>query len=323
MLWSEPARRFRVAAVEAVPDQPEQGLHALVDVPAVQGLVAREAHELQIAQVLQAVALAVRLGVYGGIAELRTRLDVEQEQQAVHVAQGFEGQLPGELVVESVHALLADFAQIPDGLVADELDAFAERMLEVRRDGEGVLVAVVVQGVVQAHTFGGEEAVTVEEGGGGLQGGRLTSAQDVVENESQQEVVGPLAPFKQQDLAGREEHHPTCRMLRSEDAARDDVVPGRLEQPLGRRGLAVVLRPVRPERKRIFVFPVGVVGAEDEKLRRSVSDAGGVEHGDLVPVVPAVASTSRIVQGVVRGLEIVTERSEEQAEPVALQLDAG
>ena len=196
-------------------------------------------------------------------------------------------------------------------------------MLEVRRDGEGVLVAVVVQRVVQAHAFGGEEAVAVEEGGRGLQGGRLAPAQDVVENESQQAVVSPLAPFKQQDLAGSEEHHPTCRMLRSEDSARDDVVPGRLEQPLGRRSFAVVLRPVRPERKGIFVFPVRVVGAEDEKLRRAVSDAGGVEHGNLVPVVPAVAPTSRIVQGVVRGLEIVTERGEEQAEPVALQLDAG
>ena len=92
-------------------------------------------------------------------------------------------------------------------------------------DGEGVLVAVVVQGVVQAHAFGGEEAVAVEEGGSRLQGGRLTPAQDVVENESQQAVVGPLAPFEQQDLAGSEEHHPTCRMLRAEDAARDDVIP--------------------------------------------------------------------------------------------------
>ena len=149
-------------------------------------------------------------------------------------------------------------------------------MLEVRRDGEGVLVAVVVQGVVQAHAFSGEEAVAVQEGGGRLQGGCLAPAQDVVEDESQQAVVGPLAPFEQEDLAGSQEHHPPRGVPMPEDAAGDDVVPRLLQQRCRRRGLAVVLREVRPEREGIFVVPVRVVGAEDEKLRGAVPNAGGV-----------------------------------------------
>ena len=307
MLWSDPARRSGVPAVEAVPDQPEQGLHALVDVPAVQGLAAGEAHQLEIAEMLEAVALAVGLGVHRGVAELRAGLDVEQEEQAIHVTQGFEAESPGEGVVEAVHPLLADLAEVPDGLVSDELDALPECMLEVRRDSEGVLVAVVVQGVVQARALGGEKAVVVEEGGGGVEGRRLAAAEDVVENETQQAVVGPLAPFEQQDLAGGEEHHPPCGVPMTEDSAGDDFVPGLLEKRDRRRGFAVVLRLVRPKREGIFVFPVRVVGAEDEKLRGAVPDAGGVEHRDLVPIVPAVAPTNRIVQRVVRGLEFVAE----------------
>ena len=84
-------------------------------------------------------------------------------------------------------------------------------MLQIRRDGEGVLVAVVVQGVVQAHAFGGEEAVAVEEGSGGLQGGSLTPSQDFVEDESEQTVVGPLASFKEQDLARERGASPIVR----------------------------------------------------------------------------------------------------------------
>ena len=145
-----PSEDVAVAAVEAVPDQAKQSLDALVDVVAVQGFVADESHEFQVAQVLQAVALAIRLGVDGRVAKLRKGFDIEQEQQSVHVAQGFQSEFVGELLVKLIHALLAYFAQIPDDLVADEFDGFAQRVLEIVGNGEGVLVAVVVEAIVQA-----------------------------------------------------------------------------------------------------------------------------------------------------------------------------
>ena len=85
----------------------------------------------------------------------------------------------------------------------------------------------------------------------------------------------------------------------------------------------MVLRLVRAEREGIFVVSVRVVGAEDKELGGAMSDAGGVEHGDLVTIVPATAPVTRIVQGQVCGLEFVAEGGQEQTEPVALQLDSG
>ena len=56
-----PGEEVAAGAFEAVTDQPKQGLDAVVQVVAVQLLLAGQAHHLQIAQPFQAVALAVRL----------------------------------------------------------------------------------------------------------------------------------------------------------------------------------------------------------------------------------------------------------------------
>ena len=68
---------------------------------------------------LKAITLAVRLGVHRSVAEFGASLDVEQEQQPVHVAEGFEAKLASEFFVEFIHPLLAHLAQVADGLVAD------------------------------------------------------------------------------------------------------------------------------------------------------------------------------------------------------------
>ena len=113
-------------AVEAVPDQAEQRPDGMVQVVAVQRLLAGQAHQLQVAQVFQAVALAVGLGVERRVAEIRTCLDVEEEQKPVHVAQAFQSELSGERVVGAfVQLVLEHLAQVADGLVADQLDRFA------------------------------------------------------------------------------------------------------------------------------------------------------------------------------------------------------
>ena len=276
-----------VAAVEAVADEGEQGPDAVVQVVAVQGLLAGQAHHFEVAQVLQAVALAVRLRIDRGVAEVGPRLDVEQEQQAVHVAQGFEAEPPGEGVVGAVvEPVLENLAQVADRLVADQLDGFAEGVLQVLGDREGVLVAVVVQVVEQASAAAAaglrrQQAVAVQQGGGGLQGGVLAAAEDLVEVEAQQPVVGPLAALDQQQAAVGEHQHPARRAFLAEDAAGEDVVPGLAKEGLGRRRLAVELEAVGLEGERVFTLGfapgVRIQDAEDEEL--GGGGAGGSGSG--------------------------------------------
>ena len=239
---------------------------------------------------LQAVALAVRLRIDRGVAEVGPRLDVEQEQQAVHVAQGFEAEPPGEVVVGAVvEPVLENLAQVADRLVADQLDGFAERVLEILGDREGVLVAVVVQVVEQASAAATaglrrQQAVAVQQGGGGLQGGVLAAAEDLVE--AQQPVVGPLAALDQQQAAVGEHQHPARRAFLAEDAAGEDVVPGLAKEGLGRRRLAVELEAVGLEGERVFTLGfasgVRIQDAEDEELGGGVvggSGSGGAGAG--------------------------------------------
>ena len=281
MLWTRASEQVGFPPLEPVPDEPEEHLDALVDVVAVQGFPARQANEFQVAQVLQAIALPVRLGVNRSVAELGAGLDVEQEQQPVHVTQGFEAKLAGKFLVEFIHPLLAHLAQVADGLVADQFDGFPQGVLEVIGDREGVLMAVVVQIVVQARTFGREQAVAVQESGRGLKRRCFASAEDVVENEAQETIVGPLAPFEEEDLSRGQEQHPASRSLLAKDAPGDDVVPRLLQQPFRGRRFPVKLCRVRTQRERVLVFAIRVVGAKNEKLRRAVLDAARVENRQL------------------------------------------
>ena len=298
-------------ALEAVADQPEQGLDAVVQVVAVQGLLAGQAHHLQVAQPFQAVALAVRLGLDRRVAEVGPRLDVEQEQQPVHVAQGLEAELAGQRFVEPVDAVPGDLAEIPDRLVADQLDRFAQRVLQILGDRERVLVAVVVQAVEQARALLGQQAFAVQQGGGGLQRVVLAASEHVVEVEAQQPVVGPLAALDQDHVARGEQDDPARRMRLAEDAAGDDVAPALPKQRLGRRRLAVVLGGMGLEVERVFVLASGaVVGAENQQGDGAVL-APGEQHRHLVA----------ILEEVIVGLVPVAEGVEELGEPPALALD--
>ena len=155
----------------------------------------------------------------------------------------------------------------------------------------------------------------MQEGGGSLQGGGFAPAKNVVEYESEQSIVCPLAAFEQQDLARREEDDPTCRMSRAEYAPSDDVVPSFLQEWFRGRYLPVVLHWVGRKRERIFVFSVWIIGTKDKKLRRALLDSDGVEDGHFV--------TGVVVQEVVGGLETVPESRQDLAKPLALQANAG
>ena len=232
-------------ALETVPDQSEERLDGVVEVEAVQRLLAVERNNFEVAQVLQAVAHAVGVCVHRRVAEVGAGLDVEQEQQPVHVPEAFEPEFPRQLVVEVVHLVPAHLAEVADRLVPDGFDGFPKRVLQVLGNREGVLVAVLVEPVEEALAVGRQERVPVEQRRRRLQGGVLAPAEDLVEVEAEQPVVRPLPPLDQQDPVEGEQEHPARRVVPPEDAARDHVVPGGVEQFLRRRRLPVELRRVR------------------------------------------------------------------------------
>ena len=93
-----------------------------------------------------------------------------------------------------------------------------------------------------------------------FQRGVLAPAEDLVEVEAEQPVVRPLPPLDQQDAVEREQEHPAWRVVPPEDAARDHVVPGDVQQFLRRRRLSVELRRVRMQGERIVAFALRVEG---------------------------------------------------------------
>ena len=117
-----PRKEVPAPAVETLADQPEQGLDAVVQVVAVQGLLARQAHHLEVPQPFEAVALPVRLRVDRRVAEVGPRLDVEEKEQPVHVAEALQAEVAGESLIELIDPVLGHLAEVPNRLVTDELD---------------------------------------------------------------------------------------------------------------------------------------------------------------------------------------------------------
>ncbi len=142
-----------VAGGRAFGNQAKEHLQAVVKVAALLFAFAGEGDHFQLAQVFQRVALQVDAVAGGGVAEFGAGLNVEQEQQAVHVAQALAAELVGvEFVLAAVDALflLAGFVdELFGGFVAEQFDAFTQGVFEVFGDAIGVFVGVFVEGVEQ------------------------------------------------------------------------------------------------------------------------------------------------------------------------------
>ncbi|MNN24580.1 hypothetical protein D3C81_1380180 [compost metagenome] len=136
----------------ALPDQAKELLEAVVKIETFLGFACGQRGLFQLAQVLDAVALEVGLGINGRIAQLGPRLDIKHKQQAVHVAQAFTAELVSQVgVVTLEHFLLGNRAFVPDGLVGNQLDAFTQGVFEISGYLKGMLVRAVVQAVEQRH----------------------------------------------------------------------------------------------------------------------------------------------------------------------------
>lgn len=140
-----------LGAVTAVAllDLLEEQVEGLVQVEALPGALADEVTQDEVTEPLEAVALLV-LGVVGGQdAEGGAGLGVQEEQDAVQVAQRLTAEFLGE-AGRVVQGLQGDgvlrVAQPVQNLVGDPLDAQAQALTEFGRDADGVLGGAVEEG---------------------------------------------------------------------------------------------------------------------------------------------------------------------------------
>jgi len=258
-----PGRELLHLGAESGVHETEQPLQALVQEGAVASLVGLEAHEFELAQGLEAVAVAVDRRAHRHRAELgAARFHVEEEEQAVEVDEAVLGEVGGEVVVE-VEDALALLAAVVDGLVREQLDRAPHAVLQVGGDGEGVLVRVLVELVVQAGVVVARERLAVQQRGGGAQRGLLAAAEDLGQVEAQVLPLAPLAPLGEPDLAAGEHQDPARAVLAAEDALVEDLAPGEVTRARARQlgRVREVGRELLGERRRAERI-VGVRGGE-------------------------------------------------------------
>ena len=229
---------------------------------------------LQIAQRLQAIALEVDLALADGhVAQLGPGLDVEHEEQAVDQAQALEAEFARvQRIGAGVDALLAAaglLVQLARGLVAQDLDGLAQRVLEVFADAEGVAVGVLVQGLQQAGAGARGQAFAVQQRSGSLQGGAVLAVEDLGPVEAQRAVVGPLVAVQQQPVGRPGQDEVARGRIGAEHGVTDQVNPARLGQRVG-HGQAAVVQRIEGLVERGLVFQAvagGVEGGDDHQVR--------------------------------------------------------
>ena len=262
---------------ESLPDQAEQLLETLLDVTAFPCGAGREPRQFHVPQPFHAVTLPVGVRVDRGVAELRSRLDIEQEQQAVHVPQALQAQLLGRSSA-SAGCLGEIVPQRADSFVAEQFDRLAQGVLEVGRNSNRVPVAVLVQPVQQSRPCPWHEGLAMEQGRRGLEGRVLPAAQNLPDVEPQQAVVSPFPAFQKHRLAAGEDQDPAWRPIVREHPSGYDLGPGLLQQRLGGRGLAVELRRVWLQFERVFPLGFRIVPLQDDQPQ--TAGTGGIaQHG--------------------------------------------
>ena len=198
-----------------------------MEVETLAGLGGGERRVFQLAQMLDTVALQVGFCLDGGIAQFRPGFDVEQEQQPVHEAQRFEAELFGQIgIVTVVEFFLRHFPLVADGLVADQLDAFTQRILEVGGHLEGVTVRAFVQRVEQGgFPLGRQHGNTTEQCGHATQAAIIPRAEQLGQLHLQAGLARPFGAFDQHPVFVVHQQHPAWRCIVGKEAAGERVFP--------------------------------------------------------------------------------------------------
>ena len=201
----------------AAEDQGEELSQGGVKVEAVPGLVPFKRDALHLPQALQAVGGAVGFGVHGGVVQLRPGLHIEEEEQPVEVPEALQGEAGGVQVALAEEGGLSAGADVVNGLVAQDLHRLPEGVAEVVGDGGGVPSGLCLHSVQQSLSFGGAEALSVEQHRDGLKGGGLPPGEDFVQVEPEGPLLPPLLPVQKQNLAAPGEKEPPGRLAPGED----------------------------------------------------------------------------------------------------------
>ena len=212
---------------EPLPDEFEQLLQAFVEVEALTGLGGGEGGVFQLTQVLDAVALQVGFGLDGGIAQFRTGLDVEQKQQPVHEAQRFEAELFGQVgVVAVVEFFLRHLPLVADGLVADQFDAFAQRILEIGGYFKSMAMRAFIQRVEQGgFPLGRQHGNTAEQCSHAAQAAIIPRAEQLGQLHLQAGLARPFGTFDQHPVLVVHQQHPAWRCVVGKKPAGECVFP--------------------------------------------------------------------------------------------------
>ena len=198
-------------------------------------LLGLQGNKGEVAQRLQAVSRTVSLRVHRREAELRPSLDVQQEQQPVHVAQAFRRQDAGvQRVLPREHALLL-LAALFDGqrrrLVAEQFDRLPQRELQVLGDAIGVPVTFLVDAVDQGRAGLRRERRRVQERGDGADRREIFTAENLAEVEAEQAALAPLLAVDEHGVRHRQQDHESRGLPQGEDALVDGGL-GRVLPPL-------------------------------------------------------------------------------------------
>ncbi len=294
-----------------VVDHGKEELQGFVEEGPVSGFLGGERHQFQVPQALQAVAKAVGFGLHGGVTQLRPGLDVEEKEEPVHVAEAFARELPGQ--VPPVDFFMELFPQIPHGLVAEELDGFPEGVLEIFRDGEGVLVGIFIQGVEEAQPLGGTDAFPVQEGRHGLEGGRFAPGKNFLQVEPEKPLLVPFAAVQQEELAVRGQEDPPGRFSAPEDLPRDHLLQGqrgKIDLHIHTRQTLELGLPLG-DLQGIFIVARGTHGFQDPELGGSPRFLNFPHHGEHTAVV-------QLPHG---GFERIAQNGEKVSQELPLELD--
>jgi hypothetical protein len=111
--------------------------------------------------------------------------------------------------------------------IAERLDRFAQRVLEVFADAEGVLVGVFIEAVEQAGALIRGEAVVVQQPQPPA-GCSFLAVEDFGPVEAQQTIVRPLVAVEQQPFPEADQNDVARRLVAAEQRFAKDFQPGEL-----------------------------------------------------------------------------------------------
>ena len=168
----------------AIVDQAEESLEGMVQEIAIAILLRGQLGFGRIAQALKRVACAVLLALHWRVAKLLARLYVEEEEQAVEVAETFTRELLCQIF--AIDTFFQNLPEIPDRFVAEQFDGFAGAILQVFRNGEGVFVRVFIQPVQKADLVSWTHGLAMKEGGHCPERGGLAATEDLLQIKAQQ-----------------------------------------------------------------------------------------------------------------------------------------